>query len=168
MMTQHFLQHLIQANDNILVRVGISLSQEIRNTVGNIPLEWYNDYPHFGYDIEGKPLPNPVTGDEVGVVYKIISISVMVALPSGLYHSLCDFLFLLHFDCPILQLDEFVAKMDDPNYWRTIQDKVTGKEVLLSDDQIGIVQNLQKSRFPVATTDPYEVHTCMNIWVIVI
>ena len=42
-------------------------TQEIRNTLGNIPLEWYEDYPHMGYDITGKPRPKPVMGDEVGV-----------------------------------------------------------------------------------------------------
>lgn len=78
------------------------------------------------------------------------------ACPSG--H--CD-LFLLRFVCLFLQLDEFLAKMDDPNYWRTIQDKVTGREVVLSAEQVDMIQNLQKSRFPVATTDPYEVHLYM-------
>jgi len=24
------------------------------NTVGSIPMEWYEDYPHIGYDIDGK------------------------------------------------------------------------------------------------------------------
>lgn len=56
-----------------------------------------------------------------------------------------------------MQLDEFLSKMDDPNYWRTVQDKATGKEVVLSDEQIDAIQSLQKSKFPVASTDPYEV-----------
>ena len=47
--------------------------------------------------------------------------------------------------------------MDDPNYWRTVRDKVTGKEVVLSDEQIDAIQGLQKSKFPVSATDPYEV-----------
>jgi ribosome biogenesis protein ERB1 len=37
----------------------------IRNTVGNIPMEWYRDYPHIGYDIEGKKLIKPKKGDEL-------------------------------------------------------------------------------------------------------
>ena len=49
--------------------------------------------------------------------------------------------------------------MDDPNYWRTVRDKVTGREVILSDEQLDLIQNLQKSKFPAATTDPYEVCT---------
>lgn len=28
----------------------------MKNTLGNIPLEWYDDYPHIGYDLEGKKI----------------------------------------------------------------------------------------------------------------
>jgi ribosome biogenesis protein ERB1 len=52
--------------------------------------------------------------------------------------------------------------MDDPNYWRTVRDKVTGKKIVLSDDQIDAIQGLQKSKFPAATTDPYEVGGWMS------
>ena len=44
---------------------GNLLLQDIRNTVGNIPMEWYRDYPHIGYDIEGKKLIKPKKGDEL-------------------------------------------------------------------------------------------------------
>jgi len=26
------------------------------NKVGNIPMEWYDDYEHIGYDIEGNKI----------------------------------------------------------------------------------------------------------------
>ncbi|CAG8501390.1 818_t:CDS:10 [Diversispora eburnea] len=35
------------------------------NTVGNIPMEWYNDYPHIGYNINGKRILKPAKGDEL-------------------------------------------------------------------------------------------------------
>ncbi|RHZ56097.1 hypothetical protein Glove_406g85 [Diversispora epigaea] len=35
------------------------------NTVGNIPMEWYNDYPHIGYNIDGKMILKPAKGDEL-------------------------------------------------------------------------------------------------------
>jgi hypothetical protein len=41
------------------------LSQDARNTVGNIPIEWYNEYPHIGYNLDGKKILKPATGDEV-------------------------------------------------------------------------------------------------------
>lgn len=34
-------------------------------TIGNVPLEWYDDYPHLGYDVEGKKVLKPVTKDEL-------------------------------------------------------------------------------------------------------
>lgn len=48
--------------------------------------------------------------------------------------------------------------MDNPDYWRTIKDRLTGEEVVLTDDQIDLIQRLQKSCFPERSVDPYEVH----------
>eukprot|EP00792_Barthelona_sp_PAP020_P005032 TRINITY_DN2463_c0_g1_i2.p1 TRINITY_DN2463_c0_g1~~TRINITY_DN2463_c0_g1_i2.p1 ORF type:complete len:679 (-),score=97.07 TRINITY_DN2463_c0_g1_i2:2038-4074(-) len=42
-----------------------SEEEEVMNTVGNIPMEWYDDYDHIGYDIEGKPIMRPPQRDEV-------------------------------------------------------------------------------------------------------
>lgn len=28
-------------------------------------MEWYRDYPHIGYDVEGKKLIKPKKGDEL-------------------------------------------------------------------------------------------------------
>lgn len=53
-------------------------TQDIRNTVGNIPMEWYKNYKHIGYDVEGRKLVKPEQGDN---------------------------------------LDDFLNKADDPNYW---------------------------------------------------
>ena len=41
-------------------------------------MQWYNDYEHIGYDLDGRKIKKPVKGDE---------------------------------------LDHFLDKMDDPNYW---------------------------------------------------
>lgn len=35
-------------------------AQDIRNTVGNIPMEWYKDFPHIGYDLDGKKIYKPI------------------------------------------------------------------------------------------------------------
>jgi len=45
---------------------------------GAVPLEWYNEYDHIGYDVYGKKIVRQVKGD---------------------------------------QLDEFIARKDDPNKW---------------------------------------------------
>lgn len=47
--------------------------------MGNVPLEWYDDFPHVGYDLDGRRIYKPLrTRDE---------------------------------------LDQFLDKMDDPDYW---------------------------------------------------
>ncbi|XP_064393432.1 ribosome biogenesis protein bop1-B-like isoform X2 [Halichondria panicea] len=94
--------------------------EELRNTVGNIPLAWYEDYPHRGYDIDGRAITKPPTVDE---------------------------------------LDEFLAKMESPDYWRTVKDPVTGRDVVLTDEQLDLIKKIERSEFPEQTGDPYEPYT---------
>nr|CAG8439949.1 9413_t:CDS:10 [Entrophospora candida]CAG8443919.1 13423_t:CDS:10 [Entrophospora candida] len=42
-----------------------SSTENAINTVGNIPMEWYDDYPHIGYDIGGEKIMKPARGDEL-------------------------------------------------------------------------------------------------------
>ncbi|XP_039277204.1 ribosome biogenesis protein BOP1 homolog [Nilaparvata lugens] len=39
--------------------------EDIRNTIGNIPVNWYDDYKHIGYDWEGKKIIKPDHGDKL-------------------------------------------------------------------------------------------------------
>lgn len=39
--------------------------EEVLNTVGNIPMEWYNDFPHIGYNLDGEKVMRPAKGDEL-------------------------------------------------------------------------------------------------------
>ena len=42
--------------------------------MGNIPLEWYDDYPHLGYDLDGKKIMKPLQGDQVTLIhYNLVS-----------------------------------------------------------------------------------------------
>lgn len=92
--------------------------EDIRNTVGNVPLEWYDDFPHVGYDLDGRRIYKPLrTRDE---------------------------------------LDQFLDKMEDPDYWRTVQDRMTGRDVRLTDEQVALVRRLQSGRFGDMGFDPYE------------
>lgn len=59
------------------------LLQDIRNTVGNIPMEWYKDFPHIGYDLDGKKIFKPIRNKD--------------------------------------ELDEFLDKMENPDYWSASQ-----------------------------------------------
>ncbi len=60
---------------------------------------------------------------------------------------------------PPLQLDEFLAKMESPDYWRTVKDPVTGRDVVLTDEQLDLIKKIERSEFPEQTGDPYEVRT---------
>ncbi|XP_023241895.1 ribosome biogenesis protein bop1-A-like [Centruroides sculpturatus] len=91
--------------------------EDIRNTIGNIPIEWYDDYPHIGYSLDGKKILKPLKSDE---------------------------------------LEDFIKKVEDPNYWRTVKDEMTGQNVILSDGDIEIIQRIQKGKFPDVTFQPYE------------
>lgn len=93
--------------------------EEVRNTIGNIPVEWYNEYPHIGYDLHGEKILKPATGDE---------------------------------------LDDFLSKMDDPNYWRTVKDKQTMKEIVLTDQELEMIDNIQNRHYPANADDPYKTY----------
>ncbi len=45
---------------------------EAPNRVGNIPLHWYDDLPHVGYDIDGKKVLKPARGDELDKFLKTV------------------------------------------------------------------------------------------------
>lgn len=39
--------------------------EETENTIGNVPIEWYDDFPHIGYTVDGKKIMRPAKGDEL-------------------------------------------------------------------------------------------------------
>lgn len=42
-----------------------SSDDEISNTIGNVPIEWYDDFDHIGYDISGNKIMRPVSKDQL-------------------------------------------------------------------------------------------------------
>ncbi|KAI0313825.1 BOP1NT-domain-containing protein [Amylostereum chailletii] len=42
-----------------------SSTEDAPNRVGNIPMHWYDDLPHVGYDVNGKKVLKPARGDEL-------------------------------------------------------------------------------------------------------
>ncbi|PWN50474.1 BOP1NT-domain-containing protein [Violaceomyces palustris] len=42
-----------------------SSTEDAPNRVGNVPMEWYDDLPHIGYDIDGRKIMRPAKGDEL-------------------------------------------------------------------------------------------------------
>lgn len=49
-------------------------AQEPTNTIGNIPLSFYDSYPHIGYDINGKKIMRPATGEALDALLDSIEV----------------------------------------------------------------------------------------------
>ncbi|KAL8726853.1 MAG: hypothetical protein Q9181_005907 [Wetmoreana brouardii] len=47
---------------------------ETTNTIGNIPLSFYDSYPHIGYDINGKKIARPAKGEALDALLDSIDI----------------------------------------------------------------------------------------------
>ncbi|XP_050073826.1 ribosome biogenesis protein BOP1 homolog [Anopheles maculipalpis] len=91
--------------------------EDIRNTVGNIPMHWYDEYKHIGYDWDAKRIIKAKKGDAI---------------------------------------DDFLQRMEDPNFWRTVTDPQTGQKVVLSDDDIGLIKRIMAGRNPDVEYNDYE------------
>ena len=49
-------------------------AKEPTNTIGNIPLTFYESYPHIGYDINGKKIMRPATGEALDALLDSIEL----------------------------------------------------------------------------------------------
>lgn len=47
-------------------------------------------------------------------------------------------------------------QIDDPNYWRTVKDNLTGQKVVLSDQDVNLVKRIRNAKCPDPTYNPYE------------
>ncbi|XP_052873041.1 ribosome biogenesis protein BOP1 homolog [Anopheles cruzii] len=83
--------------------------EDVRNTVGNIPMHWYDEYKHVGYDWDAKRIIKPKQGDAI---------------------------------------DDFMKRMEDPNFWRTVRDPQTGQKVVLSDEDVALIKRVMAGRNP--------------------
>ena len=90
--------------------------EDIRNTIGNIPINVYDEYDHVGYDKAGTKIPKPAKDD---------------------------------------QIDNFLNKMDDPNYFRTVFDPHTGEKIVLDDEELEILNRIRKGKYPDPNFDPF-------------
>lgn len=110
-------------NDEDEYEYDSSDEEDTYNTVGNVPMKWYNDYNHLGYDWDGKKIPKPEKGDE---------------------------------------LDNFLKRMEDPDFWRTIKDPQTGRNIILSEADIDLIVRIQKQKIPDVQFDEYAVSYIYN------
>ena len=93
--------------------------EDARYAIGNVPMKWYEDLEHAGYDLDGKKIAKAPNLD---------------------------------------QLDKLVEKMSNPDFWKTIQDPLSGKKQVLNDEEIQILSSLRGSKTVKTATsmDPHE------------
>ncbi len=53
-------------------------------------------------------------------------------------------------------LDEFLSKMQDPDYWRTVKDRQTGGKIVLSREDIDIIRRLTSGKYGRAEVADFE------------
>jgi ribosome biogenesis protein ERB1 len=90
--------------------------EDIRNTMGNIPTNWYDDYDHIGYDLDGRKIRKPKRGDE---------------------------------------LDAFLRRMEGGDAGITVQDPMTGQDVVLSAKDVEMIRRVRAGKLPDADYDMY-------------
>ncbi|KAF9416518.1 hypothetical protein HW555_006185, partial [Spodoptera exigua] len=90
--------------------------EDRRNTVGDVPQWWYREYPHVGYDLDGRRIIKPPQRD---------------------------------------QIDDFLKKCEDPEFWRTVRDPSTGQDVVLSKQDLELLRRVRAGLVPSAQHDEY-------------
>lgn len=48
--------------------------------------------------------------------------------------------------------------MEDPEFWRTVRDPSTGQDIILSREDLQLLERLKQSKVPSAVHDEYEVN----------
>ncbi|BBN03750.1 ribosome biogenesis protein ERB1 [Marchantia polymorpha subsp. ruderalis] len=96
-----------------------------RNTIGDVPLEWYRDEKHIGYDKDGKKITKQERKD---------------------------------------QLDAFLSRADDSKDWRRLYDEYNDEEIILTKDEIKMINKLREGRTPHEGVNPHEEYTDWFEW----
>ena len=53
------------SSDDEVLQGWAHYSQEAGNTIGNIPIKWYDKYDHIGYDLNGEKIMRPKSLDAI-------------------------------------------------------------------------------------------------------
>ena len=109
-------------------------------------MEWYKDYLHIGYDLDGKKIGKKEQGDQLD--------NFLTKMEDPDFITNCSpIVRIFHFGD---QLDNFLTKMEDPDYWRTVRDKVNMEDIKLTDEEIEIIQRIEGGQYADKDFDPYE------------
>lgn len=85
-----------------------------KNRIGNVPLNWYDEYDHIGYDVSGKRIARKPRQDNI---------------------------------------DALLAGKDKNKV--TIYDPLNDERVILSEEELNVINRIRKGKFPHKEFDPY-------------
>jgi ribosome biogenesis protein ERB1 len=88
-----------------------------RNTIGDVPLNWYRDEEHVGYDVDGTALTKKGRRDA---------------------------------------LDKLLARSDSAKEYRTIYDEYNDEEIVLSKEEMRMIQRIRAGKFAHIEVNPFE------------
>ncbi|VDN43231.1 unnamed protein product, partial [Dibothriocephalus latus] len=113
--------------------------EDIRNTVGNVPMHWYDSFPHVGYDSSGRPIMKP--GSKTGEQDAISSFLQGTSTENG----------------------------EEGSEWRTVIDPRTGQAVVLSDRDLEIVTRMSSGKGVLGDKedDLYQVFCSLLVFIVV-
>lgn len=61
--------------------------EDRRNTVGDVPMWWYNEYPHVGYDLDGRRIIKPPQRDQIDEFLKSVTTESLICVLTDLKYS---------------------------------------------------------------------------------
>ncbi|VDP79001.1 unnamed protein product [Echinostoma caproni] len=101
--------------------------EDIRNTVGNIPVQWYADFGHIGYDTSGRPIMKSKLGgaDLSDKIDEYLS-----GVSAGLGESGVE--------------------------WRSVRDPLTDQLVVLGDRDLETVIKIASGKGVMESSEPFE------------
>jgi len=100
------------------------------NTVGPsnvIPPSWYALYDHFGYNAAGQKLLKR------GVVKSKYAEDEVPFAGAGKFDT---------------ELDRFLGRVDDPEYWRSVRSEMKAANVMLTEDELDSLRSAARRQFP--------------------
>ena len=54
------------------------------------------------------------------------------------------------------ELEEFLRRQKDPEWWREIEDKLNNRRIRLSKEDLELIQKVKKGQFADGLVDPYD------------
>ena len=112
-------------------------ANQTTNRVGNVPQYFYDDLPHIGYDIDGKKVMRPATGDELDKFLEGVEDA------DGGWCA------------PLLSLSLCCTGADPARARRTtVKDRLHQQNVALTEEELDLIHRLAKNENPDSNYDP--------------